>query len=345
LLRKLLTKVLDSDTFAVVENTPDDQDPIWEQCVRVYGTLNEEVPSFSRIISPSRSRVVCVIDRTANIEQAARAIVRARFSFNGRSPYAPDVVLINEFRQKHLCNAVVQEATKHFAEQIDSQSNGTVSKKERRDGSRLLKEACDEDTATELVSGASGSVIHVRQRTSPLLRRKIGEAVLLVHAISSLDDAIDLANSGNEPLLAAYLFAAPAAAKYLSQFINAHVTCTNEIPADMLVGPAAPLGFPVSMKVRYSKTMFSIPRPEFINFSARSWAVAKALDGGEPDAERKLREEAERTLPPTGQQPGKAIGFFEQGLLTGATVVATSMITCLALVGFYVLPKALRRLR
>jgi hypothetical protein len=185
----------------------------------------------------------------------------------------------------------------------------------------------------------------VRQRTSPLLRRKIGEAVLLVHAISSLDDAIDLANSGNEPLLAAYLFAAPAAAKYLSQFINAHVTCTNEIPADMLVGPAAPLGFPVSMKVRYSKTMFSIPRPEFINFSARSWAVAKALDGGEPDAERKLREEAERTLPPTGQQPGKAIGFFEQGLLTGATVVATSMITCLALVGFYVLPKALRRLR
>jgi hypothetical protein len=224
-------------------------------------------------------------------------------------------------------------------------SNGSVSKRERKDGSRLLEEAREEDTATELVSGASGSVIHVKQRTSPLLTRKIGEAILLIHAISSLDDAIDLANSGTEPLLGAYLFAAPAAAKYLSQFINAHVTCTNEIPADLLVGPAAPIGFPVSINARFSKAMFSVPRPEFINFSARSGAVAKALDGAEPDAERKLREEAQKALPPTGQRPGKAVGFFEQGLLTGATVLVTSTVMGLAMAGFYVLPKVIRRLR
>ena len=343
LLRKLLTKALGSDTFAVVESTPDHQDPIWKHSVRVYQSMDDARPSFTNLISPSQSRVVCVIDRTANIEQAARAIVRARFNFKGRSPYAPDSILVNEFRQKHLCNAIVQEATKHFAEHIDSNSNVSVFKRERREGSELLKDVRDEDTATELVSGASGSVIHVKQRTSSLLTRKIGEAVLLIHAISSLDDAIDLANSSTEPLLAAYLFAAPAAAKYLSQFINAHVTCTNEIPADLLVGPAAPIGFPVSIQARYSKMMFSVPRPEFINYSARTGAVAKVLDGVEADAERKLREEAQKPLAPTGQRPGKAIGFFEQGLLVGATVLMTTTITGLALTGFYVIPKLIRR--
>ena len=344
LLRKLLINALGSDTFAVVETAPDDQDPIGEHSVRVHQSKDDGKPSFTELISPSQSRVVCVIDQTANIEQAARAIVRARFSFKGRSPYAPDTILVNEFRQKHLCNAIVQEATKHFAEHIDSNSNGSVSKRERREGSQLLKDVRDEDTATELVSGASGSVIHVKQRTSPLLTRKIGEAVLLVHAISSLDDAIDLSNSSTtEPLLAAYFFAAPAAAKYLSQFINAHVTCSNEIPADLLVGPAAPIGFPVSIQARYSKTMFSVPRPEYINYLARTGAVANVLDGAEADAERKLREEAQKPLPPTGQRPGKAIGFFEQGLLVGATVLTTTTITGLALVGYYMIPKLIRR--
>ena len=313
--------------------------------MRVHQDMNNETPSFTRLISPSQSRVVCVIDRSADIEQAARAIVRARFCFRGRSPYAPDVVLINEFRQKHLCNAVVREVTKHSAEHIDDSSNGSVAKRERREGSQLLNEVRGEDTATELVSGAGGSVIHVKQRTSPLLGRKVGEPILLIHATSSLDDAIDLANSGTEPLLAAYLFAAPAAAKYLSQFINAHVTCTNEIPVDLLVGAAAPVGFPVSMQARYSKAMFSVPRPEFVNFSARSVAMAKALDGAEPDAERKLREEAQKPLPATGQPPGKAIGFFEQGLLVGATILAISTITGLTIVGVYVVPKVVRRLR
>jgi hypothetical protein len=345
LLRKLLTKTLDSDTFAVVETRPDDQDPLWQHCIQVHEAPSAETPSFARLISPSQSRVVCVVDRSADIEQAARATVRARFSFQGRSPYAPDVVLVNEFRQKQFCNAVVQEVTRHFAEQIDSNSNGSISKRERREGSRLLKEVRDEHAATVFVSSATGSVVHLKERTSPLLRRKVGEAMLFVHAISSLDDAIDFANSGSEPLLAAYLFAVPAAAKYLSQFINAHVTCTNDIPADLLVGPAAPIGFPVSIHARYSKAMFSVPRPEFINFSARSAAIAKALDGPEPGGERKLREEAQKPLPPTSQRPGKAIGFFEQGLLTGATILAASALTTLAVAGVFVVPNVIRRLR
>jgi hypothetical protein len=75
--------------------------------------------------------------------------------------------------------------------------------------------------------------------------------------MSSLDDAIDLSNlrqvypymyrklqadtrNSETPLLATYLFAEPPAAKYLSQFINAHISCTNAIPADLL-GKTTPI--------------------------------------------------------------------------------------------------------
>jgi hypothetical protein len=35
-------------------------------------------------------------------------------------------------------------------------------------------------------------------------------------------------------LLAAYIFAAPAPAKYLSQFISARISCANHIPTELL---------------------------------------------------------------------------------------------------------------
>ena len=94
-------------------------------------------------------------------------------------------------------------------------------------------------------------------RNHSYLNRKTTEPVLLIHPMSSLDDAIDLSNSryahahmyrklqadirnSGTPLLATYLFAEPPAAKYLSQFINAHMSCTNAIPADLL-GKTTPI--------------------------------------------------------------------------------------------------------
>ena len=54
-------------------------------------------------------------------------------------------------------------------------------------------------------------------------------------AISSLDDAIDTLNSSNqESLLALYVFAAPAAANYLTQFVRSKVSFVNHIPANLL---------------------------------------------------------------------------------------------------------------
>jgi hypothetical protein len=57
-------------------------------------------------------------------------------------------------------------------------------------------------------------------------------------ATSSHDDVIDAVNaSDQEAMLAVYIFAEPAAAKYLAQFIRSHVSFVNHIPTSMLGEP------------------------------------------------------------------------------------------------------------
>jgi hypothetical protein len=83
------------------------------------------------------------------------------------------------------------------------------------------------------------------------------------------------------------------------------------------VGPAAPIGHAPAFPERYNKEMFSISRPQFIT------AQADPLLSLEDDADtvKKLRKLALTPLKPTGQSEGSSIGFFEQGLLSGAAVI------------------------
>jgi len=71
-------------------------------------------------------------------------------------------------------------------------------------------------------------------RDNLILSEKINEPLLLVIPISSLDDAIDTANTSDSSLLAAYFFADAKAAKYLSQFVMSDVSLTNHIPPQLL---------------------------------------------------------------------------------------------------------------
>jgi acyl-CoA reductase-like NAD-dependent aldehyde dehydrogenase len=67
-----------------------------------------------------------------------------------------------------------------------------------------------------------------------LLKTKISEPVLLVHAVKSLDDAIDFINNNGNELLAAYHFGDKAQCKYLSQFVASQVSYINHVPAELL---------------------------------------------------------------------------------------------------------------
>lgn len=133
------------------------------------------------------------------------------------------------------------------------------------------------------------------------------------------------------PLLAGYFFAEPGSAKYLAQFLPCHISLVNQIPAHLLVGPAAPIAHEPELVHRYSRRMFSVPRPQFAE--KPSPALQKVEDlllsgvaaaGGARKKSKvttaALREQATKPLAPTGQSENKAIGFFETGILTGAAI-------------------------
>jgi len=164
LLRKLLPQALDDDTFVIVEARPESA-AFLSSCMQVFGAqTNDQVPTANQLISPSTARVIALVDRTADIEIAASALVSARFSFGGRSPYAPDLVLVNEFVMDDFSNAVVEKAAKYFAKRVSTNEHASAGGNQRELSTRLIEEKMKEDGSVVVVSGAKGSIIQVKKR-------------------------------------------------------------------------------------------------------------------------------------------------------------------------------------
>jgi acyl-CoA reductase-like NAD-dependent aldehyde dehydrogenase len=168
LLRKLLSGSLDADTFTIVESRPDGDADFLNRCVHVSGNERDQSSSLTKILSPTAARTVAVVDRSADVAAAAKALVMARFCFRGRSPYAPDMVLVNEFRIDDFRNAVVQESTKYFAEQVTANGNGSVAKHKSRASKGLTDEERREEGTTVVVSGLNGAIVDVKKRLERL---------------------------------------------------------------------------------------------------------------------------------------------------------------------------------
>ncbi|CAG8123875.1 unnamed protein product [Penicillium olsonii] len=328
-LRNILPKALDHDTFTIVAQRPDAS--FLSKTLMVVQTGE----SYTGLVSPSNLQAVAIVDRTADVVQAAEALVAARFALGGRSAYSPDLVLVHEFVMKPFVEAVITHASKYLAGE-----NGEARTLSRK--STLLDTIQKERTARVLVSGSNWGVVEVQDRKSSLLRRKIEEKVLLVHSVTSLDDAIDTRsvypifshngaeNLSTETLAATYAFAAPSSAKYLTQFIDAHVSWVNHVPSHMLIGPAIPQGSPVT-QTRYTKSQFEIPRPQILTSALGS--VEKILQN-ESKADQIWRE-ALAPLPSTNQRPGFKIGFFEQGIITGGLITLGSLVATASTLGYY----------
>ena len=182
LLRQILTDALDRDTFAVTTQRPDAS-----FLSKALLVIQNDSETLNGLISPATARTVAIVDRTANVSDAAQALVTARFALGGRSPYSPDVVLVNEFVMKPFVEAVIQHASKYLAGE-NGEARQTTGSSRR---SALLDSIQKERNARILVSGSNWGVVEVQDRKSPLLQKKIDEKVLLVHSVTSLDDAIE----------------------------------------------------------------------------------------------------------------------------------------------------------
>jgi hypothetical protein len=149
ILRKILVEAFDQDIFAISEQRPDDE--FLSRTVVINQQANFSASSVDL-------RAIAVIDRTANISQAAKALASARFRFGGQSPYAPDIVLVHEFILKDFIESVTRESWSHCAvESKESIAKHSLDKS-------LLKEIEHVPGTRIVISGSNWGIIEVQDR-------------------------------------------------------------------------------------------------------------------------------------------------------------------------------------
>ncbi len=344
LVQNALLSTLDPDTFCVVDRRIDLQD-LPKTTIRIFGREEPDVQPSRTDLAPPSTRSIAIVDRTANTQEAASAILRARFSFGGQSPLAPDLVLVNEFRIKEFCQSIAELTSKYFAGQVEMNGSAGHASADKARTARVSSHELDQAGAEVLITGSRGSVARIDDRKSKLLKKRIQEPLLLIHPVRSIDDAIEFANSDGEDLLSAvFAFGAPEVAKYVSQFVDAHLCCANNIPIELLVGPTTPIGFATRLESPYSKQMFSIPKPEFIQYDRTSEKLQHLIDENDVKEANGYRREAESLDTRVKQPAGHAVGYFEQGIFLGLGVVVTSIVAGNVVFWRYGLPAISRRM-
>ena len=101
---------------------------------------NSKSSLANQLLSSTTTRAVAIVDRTADIQAAAKAITNARFSFGGTSPYAPDLVLVNEYVKQEFFEACSKYATLAFAKESAARK---VSGNQSEETRKAVKDAED----------------------------------------------------------------------------------------------------------------------------------------------------------------------------------------------------------
>jgi hypothetical protein len=95
-LKELLPRFLDQDTFYISSSRVQEK-----QLSQIDFLVNQvdvsSSPSKPELAFAFQTRAIAVVDRTADINLAAKAITTARLSPHNTSPYAPDVIIVNDF--------------------------------------------------------------------------------------------------------------------------------------------------------------------------------------------------------------------------------------------------------
>jgi hypothetical protein len=152
--------------------------------------------------------------------------------------------------------------------------------------------------------------------------------------ISRLHQLVTNGHAHNRgPLLAGYFFADADSAKYLAHHTPCHISFLNQIPIQLLVGPAAPMARDPSTDYRYSKEMFSVSRPQIVEGPIGIYAQAQQmLQSGKNNmaaSVSSLHALATKPLKPTGQPKNENLGFFETGFLSAFGITLTIILPVL----------------
>ncbi|RBR26695.1 uncharacterized protein FIESC28_00478 [Fusarium coffeatum] len=307
LVLNLIQTSLDRDIFATSTQpvTPEDLNT-----PHILVSQNGSTGPILRnhLVSDPKAPVIAFVERDADIASAAQALVSARFTLQGKAPYAPDVVLVNEWVKKDLLKALVQKTTEVLAAPAKGRTVRTG----------LSREVEKDDSVHVVLSGSNGVILDVQNRSSSLLKQKVEETTLIVHSVTSMDDAIDASRDVGS-LAAAYVFTTPSMAKYTCQFLDTAVSYVNQIPTQLLYSPIAPAGSPPQANTNaiYTEDLFSRPKPKYLSKSSTDEKLTKILGTSTAADLRALEVEATKRLPEMKRRlKGTQLGFFEQGIVT-----------------------------
>ncbi|KAF2111902.1 putative PutA family dehydrogenase [Lophiotrema nucula] len=342
LLQKLFKIALDPNIIEFVTSRAADED-LGLQHVRVLqnglSTASNQQPSslktYPPLISLPDSRAIAIVDRGVDLSKTAAALVTARFGFGGNSPYAPDAVFVHEYLLKEFLVACVKEMMLLTANLADSRP---VDRERANEVERLLETGIKNGELEVTASTNKASVYKVNVRKAEILRTKITGANLVVLGIRSLDDAIALTNQSarSDQLLASYIFAPSGSAKYLSQFVQAQASFVNQVPLELLVGPAAPRFSITDRSLRYPVSLFSTPHVGYTTQTVNSEFVHRSLkDTKWTDITKALKIASAPLTPKVVRAPGGQTGFFEQGILIGLSMFGIPIILTVSALGVF----------
>ncbi|RSL82375.1 hypothetical protein CEP51_005196 [Fusarium floridanum] len=325
----LIQESLDKDILEVTNQQVNSAD-INHPHIRVLQNGSTNSTSNQDLVSNPKAPVLAFVERDADVQAAAKALVSSRFGLGGKSPYAPDVVFVNEWVKKDLLSALVQQSTNFLTGPAGASRAGKGPKSE------LARQVEKDGSAHIVSSGPGGLILDVEDRKSPLLGLKVREGCLVVHSVTSMDDAIDSSRSSG-PLAAAYMFTTPNMAKYMCQFVDASVSFVNQIPAELMYSPIAPEGYPPQQNNYsiYQQDLFSRPKPKYLTSSSFSKKLAKFMSASSHELVA-LDREATTKLPEIARlKRAGGIGFFNQGIVTGLVLALTTLLSGTGLLSYY----------
>lgn len=339
-------EALESDTFAVISSTPSPES--LSPCLEVLQDTPVNRPSYSQLVSP-KSKTIAVIDRTADLALAAEQLVTARFAFGGTSPYAPDLVFVNEFIKKQFSEHVLKHSIRFFTNS-NGIANGSSTAREFKKTSRVAEalHALSDSKTWKLhiiTQGDNGAIVELSNLSALPPKSKqpvfnISPITSLEHAISLIDEDLDMPYT----LLAAYHFGTPSTGKYLSQFVNADASFVNHIPFRLLVGPSAPSFHPIDVEKRYIAEHFTRVSPAYILPPVSQAAMSK-LDASKDSrrAAAELLAKATEEIKEKKRAEWIAIGYFEQGIFIGLGLYGIPLVACIGASVFFGVRAGLRR--
>ena len=153
MISTLLNETLDPGVVEVVSSEPPE---IEGPLIRI-DQLGDG-GSLNTLNCSQKALTVAIVDRTCTLEDVANSIWMARSSFGGTSPYAPDIILVNEFAKQDFVNALISTCLKNH-DVYPSKSNGHFSI------SRNIKNSLQQ-ASTCISSGAWGQIIEITKRYS-----------------------------------------------------------------------------------------------------------------------------------------------------------------------------------